>query len=245
MSFVSSVRECAVTRLKSFNPFYTQFACRNNSLDNSLILSTYNVTARYNVTIAPNMPDATKLNCISTPWVRLFSRYTMPDLSSREITQRPRCLCTSFDFLVAANDGNLFVGDHHELPFPAGPLRPEISHGYLRGSLLRVERLGIPIQHISGTLHSVYSSRKNLLCFKLKVFQLDQSVKAPIALFYLDCLLISKDEDVFCIFQMSETWNPHLEPRLAHISSVVFLTFSLHLIDRQVCLPNHIHVCLV
>ncbi|EZA60062.1 Adenylate cyclase type, partial [Ooceraea biroi] len=35
------------------------------------------------------------------------------------------------------------------------------------------------------------------------------------------------------IFQSSDTWNPHLEPRLAHISSVVFLTFSLHLIDRQ------------
>ncbi|XP_043285821.1 adenylate cyclase type 2-like isoform X2 [Venturia canescens] len=35
------------------------------------------------------------------------------------------------------------------------------------------------------------------------------------------------------IFQGDETWNPHLEPRLAHILNVVFLTFSLHLIDRQ------------
>ncbi|XP_076248557.1 adenylyl cyclase X D [Calliopsis andreniformis] len=35
------------------------------------------------------------------------------------------------------------------------------------------------------------------------------------------------------LFQSGERWNPHLEPRLAHILSVVFLTFSLHLIDRQ------------
>ncbi|XP_012279415.1 adenylate cyclase type 2 isoform X2 [Orussus abietinus] len=35
------------------------------------------------------------------------------------------------------------------------------------------------------------------------------------------------------IFQSGDTWNPHLEPRLAHILSVAFLTFSLHLIDRQ------------
>ncbi|XP_076287222.1 adenylyl cyclase X D isoform X4 [Lasioglossum baleicum] len=35
------------------------------------------------------------------------------------------------------------------------------------------------------------------------------------------------------LFQSGERLNPHLEPRLAHILSVVFLTFSLHLIDRQ------------
>ncbi|KOC63427.1 Adenylate cyclase type 2 [Habropoda laboriosa] len=35
------------------------------------------------------------------------------------------------------------------------------------------------------------------------------------------------------LFQSGERWNPYLEPRLAHILSVVFLTFSLHLIDRQ------------
>nr|XP_050867193.1 adenylate cyclase type 2-like isoform X2 [Vespula vulgaris] len=35
------------------------------------------------------------------------------------------------------------------------------------------------------------------------------------------------------IFQSGETWNPYLEPRVAHILSVVFLTLSLHLIDRQ------------
>nr|XP_033340223.1 adenylyl cyclase X E-like isoform X1 [Megalopta genalis] len=35
------------------------------------------------------------------------------------------------------------------------------------------------------------------------------------------------------LFQSGERLNPYLEPRLAHILSVVFLTFSLHLIDRQ------------
>ncbi|XP_046413493.1 adenylate cyclase type 2 isoform X2 [Neodiprion virginianus] len=35
------------------------------------------------------------------------------------------------------------------------------------------------------------------------------------------------------LFQSGESWNPQLEPRVAHILSVVFLTFSLHIIDRQ------------
>ncbi|XP_012165512.2 adenylate cyclase type 2 isoform X1 [Bombus affinis] len=35
------------------------------------------------------------------------------------------------------------------------------------------------------------------------------------------------------LFQSGERWNPYLEPRLAHILSIVFLAFSLHLIDRQ------------
>jgi len=35
-------------------------------------------------------------------------------------------------------------------------------------------------------------------------------------------------------FQSSDTWNPYMEPRLAHVLTVFFLTFSLHLIDRQV-----------
>ncbi|KAK0177619.1 hypothetical protein PV328_001654 [Microctonus aethiopoides] len=35
------------------------------------------------------------------------------------------------------------------------------------------------------------------------------------------------------IFQTDDTWHPQLEPRLAHILNVTFLTFSLHLIDRQ------------
>nr|XP_034176067.1 adenylate cyclase type 2 isoform X2 [Osmia lignaria] len=35
------------------------------------------------------------------------------------------------------------------------------------------------------------------------------------------------------LFRSGESWNPYLEPRLAHILSIVFLTFSLHLIDRQ------------
>lgn len=35
------------------------------------------------------------------------------------------------------------------------------------------------------------------------------------------------------LFHSSDTWNPYLEPKVAHILTVVFLTFSLHLIDRQ------------
>ncbi|XP_033224247.1 adenylate cyclase type 2 [Belonocnema kinseyi] len=35
------------------------------------------------------------------------------------------------------------------------------------------------------------------------------------------------------IFKSGETWSPHLEPGIAHCLSVAFLTFSLHLIDRQ------------
>ncbi|XP_011152703.1 adenylate cyclase type 2 isoform X2 [Harpegnathos saltator] len=35
------------------------------------------------------------------------------------------------------------------------------------------------------------------------------------------------------IFQSGDTWSPQLDPKVAHVLSVVFLTFSLHLIDRQ------------
>lgn len=44
------------------------------------------------------------------------------------------------------------------------------------------------------------------------------------------------------ILQSSDTWNPCLDPKLAHILTVVFLTFSLHLIDRQVNFPKS-HFC--
>lgn len=45
--------------------------------------------------------------------------------------------------------------------------------------------------------------------------------------------------NVGCIYleflsQSAERWNPYLEPRLAHVLSIIFLSFSLHLIDRQV-----------
>lgn len=43
------------------------------------------------------------------------------------------------------------------------------------------------------------------------------------------------------IFQTDDTWHPQLEPRLAHILNVTFLTFSLHLIDRQVKSKSHTH----
>lgn len=48
------------------------------------------------------------------------------------------------DFFLA-NDRDLLVGDPHELPFPEGSLRLEICDKHLRGSFLRVERLGVPI----------------------------------------------------------------------------------------------------
>ncbi|XP_014467861.1 PREDICTED: adenylate cyclase type 2-like isoform X2 [Dinoponera quadriceps] len=35
------------------------------------------------------------------------------------------------------------------------------------------------------------------------------------------------------VFQSGDTWNPRLDSKVAHVLSVVFLTFSLHLIDRQ------------
>ncbi|XP_044014942.1 adenylate cyclase type 2-like isoform X3 [Aphidius gifuensis] len=35
------------------------------------------------------------------------------------------------------------------------------------------------------------------------------------------------------IFDSGDTWHPQLEPKIAHILNVTFLTFSLHLIDRQ------------
>lgn len=41
--------------------------------------------------------------------------------------------------------------------------------------------------------------------------------------------------------QEGDTWNPGLEPQFTHILSVLFLTFTLHLMDRQVmhyCLPH-------
>lgn len=49
------------------------------------------------------------------------------------------------DFSFPANDRNLLVGDSHEFPFPESSLYLEIRDKHLRGSLLRVERLGAPI----------------------------------------------------------------------------------------------------
>lgn len=48
-------------------------------------------------------------------------------------------------FCFSANNRDLFVGDPHEFPLPEGPLRFEICDKHLRGSVLRVERLGAPI----------------------------------------------------------------------------------------------------
>ncbi|XP_030751470.1 adenylyl cyclase X E-like isoform X2 [Sitophilus oryzae] len=42
------------------------------------------------------------------------------------------------------------------------------------------------------------------------------------------------------IYRNSETFNPYLSPQAAHIMSVVFLTFTLHLIDRQTDYMNRL-----
>ncbi|XP_035736454.1 adenylate cyclase type 2-like isoform X3 [Vespa mandarinia] len=104
-----------------------------------------------NVTSSIAQVGAAKLECISTPWVRLFT-----------------------------NDRNLLFGDSYEFPLPKSALLSKVTDRYCNGNILYMERLDISQQYIPG-----------------------------------------------------ETWNPYLEPRVAHILSVVFLTFSLHLIDRQ------------
>ncbi|KAL0099732.1 hypothetical protein PUN28_019858 [Cardiocondyla obscurior] len=35
------------------------------------------------------------------------------------------------------------------------------------------------------------------------------------------------------VFESSDSWNPNMNPKLPHVLTVLFLTFSLHLIDRQ------------
>ncbi|KAJ9579599.1 hypothetical protein L9F63_004784, partial [Diploptera punctata] len=42
------------------------------------------------------------------------------------------------------------------------------------------------------------------------------------------------------IFQANETWNPGLEPRIAHIINITFLTITLHFMDRQAEYMNRI-----
>ncbi|KAJ4431593.1 hypothetical protein ANN_20192 [Periplaneta americana] len=53
----------------------------------------------------------------------------------------------------------------------------------------------------------------------------------------------STDKWLLFFPQYSETWNPHLEPKIAHIMNVTFLTFTLHLMDRQVRYNNYFHTC--
>lgn len=90
---------------------------------------------------------SSKFECISTPWVRLFSRYMVLILIyvkfpiSILLLMFPHLI----GFSLSANDGDLLFGDHHEFPLLEGPLRLEILDKHLRGNLLRVERLGEPI----------------------------------------------------------------------------------------------------
>jgi len=36
------------------------------------------------------------------------------------------------------------------------------------------------------------------------------------------------------VFEGGGTWNPELEPRIAHVLNMLFLVLGLHLMDRQV-----------
>nr|CAD7589162.1 unnamed protein product [Timema genevievae] len=40
------------------------------------------------------------------------------------------------------------------------------------------------------------------------------------------------------LFSQGETWNPGMHPMVAHVLSIVFLTVTLHLLDRQVSADN-------
>lgn len=94
-------------------------------------------------TIGANKPE-----CISTPWVRLFSRYTVyyEFLYTRNLIVTTIIVFFRVTLVsLAANDGDLLVGDPHQLPVSASALRPEIRDRYRRGSFLRVERLGVSI----------------------------------------------------------------------------------------------------
>lgn len=53
-----------------------------------------------------------------------------------------------------------------------------------------------------------------------------------IAIFGIYTWCISKLQ--LTVFESGETWNPDLEPKVAHILNVAFLVIGLHLMDRQV-----------
>ncbi|KAI4481379.1 hypothetical protein M0804_009499 [Polistes exclamans] len=116
-----------------------------------------------NVTSSIAQVGAAKLECISTPWVRLFTLYIYIFSLLQQMTETcSLAILTSF----------LFLRVHYVL------------------------KLLIGIIVVTFYAWNVWVYRNN-------------------------------------IFQSGETWNPYLEPRVAHILSVVFLTLSLHLIDRQ------------
>ncbi|KAI5729547.1 hypothetical protein M8J76_003724 [Diaphorina citri] len=70
-----------------------------------------------------------------------------------------------------------------------------------------------------------------LMCFLfLRVhFQLKLLVSCFIVAAHMACVLLVQPR----LFQEGDTWNPGLEPQFTHILSVLFLTFTLHLMDRQ------------
>lgn len=92
--------------------------------------------------------------CISTPWVRLFSRYMVCVLCLNLLFARALHLhtfaCALTFTSLSANDGDLLVGDSHKLPLFESPLRSKTRDRYWDNDLLRVERLGISVEYISG-----------------------------------------------------------------------------------------------
>lgn len=103
--------------------------------------------------------EASKFECISTPWVRLFSRYTVLiihfSVSKLSVSMiLPPMFSHVIDFSFPANDSDLLISDSYELSLPESPLHLEIRDKHLRGSLLRVERFGVSIQYISGVTFS-------------------------------------------------------------------------------------------
>lgn len=113
--------------MKKYQNFF-QFECNNeNNNTTSSVLET----------------GASNLECMTTPWVRLFSRYTVQNFVDMKF------FCHSdFDVTInsffTANDRNLLVGNPHEFPFSESPLCFEIHNRYLCGSLLCVECLDTP-----------------------------------------------------------------------------------------------------
>ena len=111
--------------------------------------------------------------------------------------------------MFLANDANLLLGYFDEFSVFKTPLYLKISNRHRNSRILFMECLDISFKFISGNFNKYF--------LFIRWHQL-----------WFFCNFICN------LFQSGDRWNPYLEPRLAHILSIVFLTFSLHLIDRQV-----------
>lgn len=164
---------------------------------------------------------ASNLECMATPWVRLFSRYTVQNfihvkffvvstismlLSTVPLLQQMTETCS-----LAILTSFLFLRVHYALKFIIGIC------------VVAFYAWNVWV-HRSNIFHVCYAY------FSIKKKKQSRFFSVQYKMYFI------------YILQSSDTWNPHLEPKLAHILTVVFLTFSLHLIDRQVSLPkSHFH----